>query len=95
MYILRIFVKCICYKEDEIVSVTCQILFCRNRNVIVGAALFRKAGLTAGRRRLSLAGEDIIGLADRTANCGSRTSIDSADSVSHKFVGEFLITQVN
>ncbi|XP_073979172.1 DENN domain-containing protein Crag isoform X2 [Rhodnius prolixus] len=63
-----------------------QLLWNKLRNVIVGAALFRKAGLTAGRRRLSLAGEDIIGLADRTANCGSRTSIDSADSVSHKFV---------
>ncbi|KAK9507860.1 hypothetical protein O3M35_007632 [Rhynocoris fuscipes] len=61
-----------------------QLLWNKLRNVIVGAALFRKAGMTAGRRR-SVMADDMGGLADRAANSGSRTSIDSADSVSHKF----------
>jgi hypothetical protein len=57
------------------------------RNVIVGAALFKRAGMDAGKRRHSTVPEDSISLADPACDGGSRTSVDSNDSTSHKVHG--------
>uniref|UniRef100_A0A0A9WC26 C-myc promoter-binding protein n=3 Tax=Lygus hesperus TaxID=30085 RepID=A0A0A9WC26_LYGHE len=61
-----------------------QLLWNKLRNVIMGAALFRRAGLNASKRRLSTATEDSLSIVDPVMNCGSRTSIDSAESLNHK-----------
>ncbi|CAH1404549.1 unnamed protein product [Nezara viridula] len=65
-----------------------QLLWNKLRNVIKGAALFKKAGITAGKRRLSVAAEENSTLFDPVANSGSRTSIDSSESLYQKINGE-------
>ncbi|XP_014271111.1 DENN domain-containing protein Crag isoform X3 [Halyomorpha halys] len=61
-----------------------QLLWNKLRNVIKGAALFKKAGITAGKRRLSVTAEENSTLFDPVANSGSRTSIDSSESLYQK-----------
>ncbi|CAB0019371.1 unnamed protein product [Nesidiocoris tenuis] len=51
------------------------------RNVIMGAALFKKAGKAATRRRLSTTMEDSLSIADPALTSGSRTSIESGESL--------------
>ena len=60
--------------------------------MIKGAALFKKAGISAGKRRMSVAAEENSLLFDPAANSGSRTSIDSSESLYQKMNG--MITTI-